>query len=197
MFEASKRLVDVAVSVAGLASAFPLMIVIALVVRLACGRGVIFRHERAGKHGRPFTLLKFRTMAHASSQPGREADRITRVGGWLRRMSLDELPQLWNVLKGDMSLVGPRPLPIMYLPRYSSFEARRHEVRPGLTGWAQINGRNAVSWDDRLTMDVWYVDNRSLVLDLQIIMQTVWRVVRMADTATADGKVMEEFRPRG
>ena len=156
----------------------PLAAIVALAIMLADGRPVLFRQERAGKGGRIFTMLKFRTMRAGE---GTDAERLTRIGRFLRATSLDELPQLLHVLSGKMSLVGPRPLPSRYLPRYSPEQARRHEVRPGITGWAQVNGRNALSWDEKFRLDVWYVDNRSLFLDLKILFLTVFK------TASRDG----------
>ena len=160
------------------------------------GGPILFRQQRAGVHGRAFELLKFRTMR--LPKPGEhafqtDATRTTGLGAWLRRLSLDELPQLWNVIRGDMSLVGPRPLLLEYLPRYSAVEARRHEVKPGITGWAQIHGRNNVDWRERLARDVWYVDHRSMRVDLLILLRTVGRVLH-ADGITPDGKsAMGEF----
>jgi lipopolysaccharide/colanic/teichoic acid biosynthesis glycosyltransferase len=155
----------------------PLLLGIALLVRLNLGKPVLFRQQRPGQHGRPFVLVKFRTMRQANDAhalPDRE--RLTPFGRWLRSTSLDELPELWNVLTGDMSLVGPRPLLTEYLPLYSPEQARRHEVRPGITGWAQVHGRNALSWDERFRLDVWYVDHHSIRLDLLILLRTVHKV---------------------
>ncbi len=178
--DALKRLTDVLVAAVGLAAALPLLLVVAVAVRLNLGAPVLFRQQRPGRHGRPFTLVKFRTMRDATDRHGRvlpDADRLTTFGRWLRASSLDELPELWNVLTGDMSLVGPRPLLMEYLPRYSPVQARRHEVRPGITGWAQVNGRNALGWAQRFELDVWYVDHRSWLLDLRILWRTVARVL--------------------
>jgi len=146
---------------------------------MALGSPILFRQERPGRHGRPFTLYKFRSMRTAGegAAPLSEAERLTRLGAFLRRTSLDELPELWNVLRGDMSLVGPRPLLMEYLPLYTPEQARRHHVRPGITGWAQINGRNAISWEEKFRLDVWYVDHRSLSLDLRILLLTIRRVL--------------------
>ena len=167
-----KRGLDVVVALAGLMILSPLLLVVALLVRLTLGSPVLFRQRRPGLGGRPFTLYKFRTMW--APGPGREGDeaRLTRLGGVLRDLSLDELPELWNVLRGDMSLVGPRPLLMEYLPLYTPEQARRHEVRPGITGWAQVNGRNAISWEQKFAHDVWYVDHRSGRLDLAILART-------------------------
>jgi len=154
----------------------PLLLTLAFLVRLFLGSSVVFKQRRPGFKGQPFTLYKFRTMRDIFSDSGEplpDALRLTRFGRWLRASSLDELPELWNVLCGEMSLVGPRPLLMEYLPLYSPQQRRRHEVRPGITGWAQVNGRNALSWQDRLALDVWYVDNRSLRLDLNILWLTI------------------------
>lgn len=175
-----KRLFDLGVAVLLLVITAPIAAVIASAIVIRLGRPVLFRQVRPGLHGEPFVLLKFRTMTAAVDESGDllpDALRMTRLGTRLRATSLDELPELWNVLKGDMSLVGPRPLLVDYLPLYSPRQARRHEVRPGLTGWAQINGRNAISWPEKLEMDVWYVENRSMALDLWILVRTVFAVV--------------------
>jgi sugar transferase EpsL len=157
------------------------MLVIALIVRLCLGSPVLFVQERPGRQGVPFRLVKFRTMREAYDAAGRplpNEQRLTRLGRLLRRTSLDELPELWNVLRGDMSLVGPRPLLMRYLPLYTPRQARRHEVRPGLTGWAQINGRNCIGWEEKFELDVWYVDHRSFRLDLRILAVTVIKVLK-------------------
>jgi lipopolysaccharide/colanic/teichoic acid biosynthesis glycosyltransferase len=185
---------------AGLALLFlsPLCLVLAVLVRRRLGSPIFFVQERPGRHGRPFRMWKFRTMTHERGADGRllsDAERLPPFGRWLRSTSLDELPELWNVLTGDMSLVGPRPLLMRYLDRYTAEEARRHQVRPGLTGWAQVNGRNAASWEDRLRMDVWYVDHHSLVLDLRIIARTVKIVLRREGISSAGEATMPEFRP--
>ena len=156
------------------------LLVLAGMVRAKLGSPVLFRQVRPGLHGRPFTMVKFRTMTDARGPDGAllpDAQRLTAFGRFLRASSLDELPELWNVLRGEMSLVGPRPLLMEYLPLYSPEQARRHEVRPGITGWAQVNGRNAVSWEERFRLDVWYVDHRSLWLDLRILWLTVRKVL--------------------
>ena len=165
-----------------------------LAVYAAMGRPVFFRQERAGLGGRPFRILKLRTMRDGA---GTDAERLTRVGRFLRKTSLDELPQLFQVLAGTMSLVGPRPLPVRYLPRYTPEEARRLDVRPGITGWAQVNGRNAISWDEKLALDVWYVDHRSLVLDAKILWLTVWNVLARRGIDSGGGETMPELRPGG
>ena len=174
-----KRIIDVAAAGLGLVMLSPLLLIIGLAVLMALGSPILFRQERPGRHGRPFTLYKFRSMRTAGegAAPLSEAERLTRLGAFLRRTSLDELPELWNVLRGDMSLVGPRPLLMEYLPLYTPEQARRHHVRPGITGWAQINGRNAISWEEKFRLDVWYVDHRSLSLDLRILLLTIRRVL--------------------
>lgn len=168
----------------------PLVAAVALAVLLAMGRPVFFVQERAGLRGRPFRLIKFRTM-----RPGAEPDaqRLTRLGRLLRETSLDELPELFNVLKGDMALVGPRPLHVRYLPRYTAEQARRHEARPGLTGWAQVNGRNAISWAQRFAYDVWYVDHRSVGLDVKILWMTVGNVLLRRGINSGAEETMGEF----
>jgi lipopolysaccharide/colanic/teichoic acid biosynthesis glycosyltransferase len=171
-----KRLEDVVISLAALVATLPLWVLAGALVWITTGRPMLFRQVRPGLHGRPFTLLKFRTMNPARDADGRllpDVQRITPIGRILRRTSLDELPQLWNVLRGEMSLVGPRPLLVDYLERYTPEQARRHEVRPGITGLAQINGRTSLHWDDAFALDCWYVDNRSLQLDHRILAHTV------------------------
>ena len=177
-YDAVKRGVDVVVSATGLLVSAPVQLVTAGVVRVAHGRPVLFRQPRPGRDGVVFELVKFRTMRHPDAGHVTDAERLTSVGRFLRSTSLDELPTLWNVLKGDMSLVGPRPLLVEYLPRYSPEQARRHEVRPGVTGLAQVSGRNGLSWEDKFALDVEYVDRRSLRLDLSIMARTVRAVVR-------------------
>ena len=191
-----KRLVDVVLSAVGLIVLAPIVLLLALLVRFYLGSPVLFRQARPGLHGKPFKMVKFRTMSDAKGADGAllpDVERLTRFGRWLRSTSLDELPELWNVLKGDMSLVGPRPLLMEYLPLYTPEQARRNEVRPGITGWAQINGRNALNWDDRFRLDVWYVDNRSLWLDLKILLLTVKKVMAR-EGISADGEAtMSKF----
>jgi lipopolysaccharide/colanic/teichoic acid biosynthesis glycosyltransferase len=176
--DVAKRGLDIAVSAVGLVLSAPIQLVTAGVVLAAHGRPVLFRQARPGRDGVVFELVKFRTMRHPDAVHVTDADRLTSVGRFLRSTSLDELPTLWNVLKGDMSLVGPRPLLVEYLPRYTPTQARRHEVRPGVTGLAQVSGRNGLAWEDRLALDVEYVDRRSLRLDLTIMARTVRAVVR-------------------
>lgn len=185
-----KRLLDIICALAGLILLAPVVAGVALLVRWRLGSPVLFTQQRPGRGAKPFRMIKFRTMRNAVGSDGvplSDAERLTAFGGFLRSTSLDELPGLWNVLKGDMSLVGPRPLLMEYLPRYNAEQARRHEVRPGLTGWAQVNGRNALSWEEKFALDVWYVDNRSMMLDLRIIGLTVLKVVRR-DGISADGE---------
>ena len=181
MSEVASRAFDVVVAGLVLLVAWPVLLGVALAIRLTMGSPVLFRQQRAGRRGATFELVKFRTMRTAErgdDGPDTDEARLTKLGKVLRATSLDELPTLVNVLRGEMSLVGPRPLPIRYLPRYSAEHARRHDVRPGITGWAQANGRNALTWDDQLDMDVWYVDNQSVGLDMRIIVATVRSVVR-------------------
>lgn len=176
-----KRLFDLVLTVPALALLSPVLAMTVLLVRIKLGSPVLFRQQRPGLHGQPFTLLKFRTMTDARDANGDllpDEQRLPPFGRFLRRTSLDELPELINVLRGDMSLVGPRPLLMQYLDRYTPDQMRRHEVRPGITGWAQINGRNALSWEEKFALDVWYVDHLSLWLDLKIILLTMWKVLR-------------------
>ena len=183
------RALDVAVAAPLLVIVSPVILGLALLIRLRMGSPVLFRQVRVGRGGERFEIVKFRTMRSAppgDDGPETDSDRLTPLGRALRSTSLDELPTLLNVARGDMSLVGPRPLPVRYLPRYSREHARRHEVRPGMTGWAQANGRNALLWDEQLDMDVWYVDHKSLRLDLRILRDTVARVVRR-DGISANG----------
>jgi lipopolysaccharide/colanic/teichoic acid biosynthesis glycosyltransferase len=192
----AKRALDLVVALAALVLLAPILLGIALAVRIGLGRPVLFRQQRPGLGGRPFALLKFRTMADArdaAGQPLPDDRRLTPLGQLLRRTSLDELPELINVLKGDMSLVGPRPLLIDYLPHYSPEQARRHEVRPGLTGWAAVNGRNATSWEQRLAQDVWYVDHRSFALDCRILLMTVAKVIRQEGISQEGHATMPRF----
>ncbi|MRD72312.1 sugar transferase [Rhodocyclus tenuis] len=186
-----KRFFDVVIAVTALALLFPVFLAIALLVRLRLGSPVFFRQKRPGIRGEPFVMVKFRTMRDAFDKDGLplpDSERMTSFGRWLRSSSLDELPELWNVLRGEMSFVGPRPLLIEYLPLYSPEQARRHDVLPGVTGWAQINGRNAVSWEEKFRLDVWYVDNRNFWLDLKIIFATVRKVLGR-EGISAEGEV--------
>lgn len=174
----------------------PVLLAAALAIRLVMGRPVLFRHMRAGYRGNPFILLKFRTMRDVRGLDGRllpDNQRLTWLGCLLRRTSIDELPQLWNVLRGEMSLVGPRPLLVEYLDRYTPEQARRHEVKPGITGWAQVVGRNALGWEDRFALDVWYVDHGSLRLDARILLGTAWKVLRREQINHAGDEPMPVF----
>jgi len=192
-----KRLFDLTSSLALLILLSPLLAGIAALARLLLGSPVFVRQLRPGLHGRPFTLLKFRTMTEARDPVGNllpDEQRLTRLGRFLRRTSLDELPELINVLKGEMSLVGPRPLLMQYLDRYTPEQARRHEVKPGITGWAQINGRNALTWEEKFKLDVWYVDHRSFWLDAKILLLTLWKVLQREGINQPGHATMEEFR---
>lgn len=195
-----KRAFDLAAALVLLVLLSPLIAATAAIVRWGMGRPVLFRQRRPGWHGRPFDLFKFRTMTDETGPGGlllTDAERLTPTGSFLRRFSLDELPQLINVLRGDMSLVGPRPLLMEYLPLYSPEQQRRHDVRPGITGWAQVNGRNALPWEERFRMDVWYVDNRSLLLDLRILGLTVLRLFRARGINEPGQATMTPFRGSG
>jgi lipopolysaccharide/colanic/teichoic acid biosynthesis glycosyltransferase len=191
-----KRAIDILVSGLALLLLWPVILITAGLVRVSMGSPVLFCQQRPGLGGRPFTLVKFRTMRDATDPAGRplpDAQRLTRVGRLLRRTSLDELPQLWNVLKGDMSLVGPRPLLMEYLPRYNDRQRRRHDVRPGITGWAQVNGRNALSWEEKFEHDVWYVEHRSLGLDVKIVLMTLGQVFAGRGVSAGGHATMPEF----
>jgi lipopolysaccharide/colanic/teichoic acid biosynthesis glycosyltransferase len=191
-----KRCLDLSLAALMLASLLPLILLVALLVRIRLGRPILFRQTRTGWQGRPFSLLKFRTMTdHRDAHGTLLADhaRLIPFGRFLRATSLDELPQLWNVLRGDMSLVGPRPLLPEYTARYTATQRRRLEVPPGITGWAQIHGRNAVSWEAKFDRDVWYVDHGNLWLDLQILFRTGWRVIRRDGISAANHETMPEF----
>jgi lipopolysaccharide/colanic/teichoic acid biosynthesis glycosyltransferase len=192
----TKRLIDITVAAVSLLLLGPLLFVLALAVAGALGRPVLFVQVRPGLHGVPFRMYKFRTMLDAYDDDGRlleDAQRMTRFGRFLRATSLDELPELWNVLVGDMSLVGPRPLLMEYLPLYSPEQRRRHDVRPGITGWAQINGRNTLDWDERFRLDVWYVDHQSFWLDLKILLLTVRKVLAREGINEAGKATMSKF----
>ncbi|AZH79642.1 UDP-galactose phosphate transferase [Microbacterium sp. Y-01] len=195
--DALKRVLDIAVAAVVLILTLPVQIVVAAMIMVKLGRPVIFRQPRPGRHGEVFTLYKFRTMRPLDPARGLASDeaRLTRFGRLLRATSLDELPTFWNVLFGDMSLVGPRPLLVSYLDRYTPAQARRHEVRPGVTGLAQVSGRNSVDWDERLQLDVEYVDRRSLALDLWILWRTVAVVIRRDGVSANGHATMPEFRP--
>ncbi|MEM7049130.1 MAG: sugar transferase [Acidobacteriota bacterium] len=191
-----KRLLDLALTIPASLAALPVLALLALLVRWRLGSPVLFRQARPGLDGAIFELYKFRTMTDARDDDGvllPDGERLTRFGRFLRRSSLDELPELWNVLRGEMSLVGPRPLLARYLERYTAEQARRHQVRPGLTGWSQINGRNALSWSDKFRLDVWYVDHLGLGLDLKILWLTVFRVLRRQGVSAPGEATMREF----
>jgi len=195
-----KRLFDIVVSALALVVLSPALLLLAAVIRWRLGSPVLFRQRRPGLRGRPFLLLKFRTMTDACGPDGAllpDVARLTAFGRFLRAASLDELPELLNVLKGDMSLVGPRPLLMQYLGRYAPEQARRHEVRPGITGWAQVNGRNAISWEEKFRLDVWYVDHRSLWLDIKIIAMTIGKILKREGISHPGQATMEEFTGAG
>lgn len=192
-----KRFFDIMASFCVLLLFSPIIILVAWKIRKNLGSPVLFRQTRPGLHGRPFEMVKFRTMKNLMDAQGNtlpDAERVTSFGNKLRSSSLDELPELWNVLKGEMSLVGPRPLLMQYLSRYSPEQARRHEVRPGITGWAQINGRNAISWDEKFKLDVWYVDNNSFWLDIKILLLTVKKVFLKEGIAAEGHVTIEPFK---
>jgi len=191
-----KRFFDLALIIPGFLLISPLLSILAILVRFKLGSPVLFCQERPGLHGQPFNIYKFRTMTDKRDGDGRllpDGDRLTRLGRFFRATSLDELPELWNVLKSDMSIVGPRPLLMQYLERYTPEQARRHEVKPGVTGWAQVNGRNALSWEEKFEMDVWYVDHWSLGLDLRIIGMTIRSVLKREGISAEGHATAEEF----
>jgi sugar transferase EpsL len=195
-----KNLIDRSLAGIGLVILSPLMLAFAGLIRVRMGKPVLFRQLRIGHREKVFTFLKFRTMTDVRDQTGKllaDEQRLTALGRFLRRTSLDELPQLWNVLKGDMSLVGPRPLLPEYLPRYTAFQRRRHEVKPGITGWAQVNGRNALTWEQKFELDVWYVDNCSIKLDLEILWLTLVKVIRREGINAIGSATMPEYMPAG
>ena len=191
-----KRILDAVLSAVGLLVALPLILAVALFIRATLGSPVIFTQLRPGLHGRPFRLYKFRSMTDGLTRDAEQLSdeaRLTAAGKWLRKLSLDELPQLWNVMKGDMSLVGPRPLLMEYLPLYTARQGRRHDVRPGITGWAQVKGRNALSWDDKFELDIWYVERLCLALDLRILGLTLLRLVRPQGISQPGSATMSRF----
>ena len=191
-----KRFVDIIGALTGLILFAPIFAVVPVFLIIKLGSPILFRQVRPGLHGRSFLMIKFRTMSQITDHDGlllTDAERLSRLGKFLRSTSLDELPGLWNVLKGDMSLVGPRPLLTEYLPLYTPEQARRHEVRPGITGWAQINGRNALGWKEKFALDVWYVDNQSFWLDLKIIWRTVHKVIKRDGINAAGEATMPKF----
>lgn len=189
-----KRLFDFIIALWALIAFAPLLLVLYILIRLKLGSPVFFKQERPGLNGKVFTMVKFRSMKEAYDKNGNalpDGQRMTPFGDFLRKASLDELPGLWNVLKGEMSLVGPRPLLVEYLPLYNEEQATRHNVRPGITGWAQVNGRNAISWEDKFRLDAWYVQNQSFLLDIKILFLTVWKVIKKSDIS-AEGHVTTE-----
>ena len=192
-----KRCCDlVFAAIAGLVLA-PLIALLVVGVRLFFGSPVLFRQQRPGLHGKPFIIYKFRTMTNATDEAGRllpDGERLTAFGRFLRSTSFDELPELWNVLRGDMSLVGPRPLLMQYLERYTPEQIRRHDMKPGITGWAQVNGRNAISWEEKFALDVWYVDHQSFWLDVKILARTIWKVVYREGISQQGEATMQEFQ---
>lgn len=194
----TKRLFDLSVALSALLLLSPLMLAVAVAIAVFVGLPVLFRQQRTGFAGRIFTLNKFRTMAGNPPPEGSGSDaaRLTPFGAWLRRLSLDELPQLWNVIAGEMSVVGPRPLLAAYENRYSPFQRRRHEVKPGITGWAQVNGRNAISWERKFELDVWYVDHCSLWLDLKIALLTAYSLISRKGVSHGDHATMPLFQPQ-
>jgi lipopolysaccharide/colanic/teichoic acid biosynthesis glycosyltransferase len=197
MRDLAKRLFDLIVAFAGSLLLAPLTAVVALAIYATMGRPVLFRQVRPGLRSKPFTLVKFRTMREAAGPDGEslpDADRLTRLGRFLRKTSLDELPQLWNVLKGEVSLVGPRPLLMEYLPLYTPEQARRHDVKPGITGWAQVHGRNAIGWEEKFRYDLWYIDHRSFWLDLRILGMTVAKVLKGDGVAEPGSATASRFR---
>lgn len=194
-----KRAFDVVVSTCLLVLLIPVFAIVCLIVLIGMGRPILFRQIRPGLHGQPFCMTKFRTMSNAVDSNGiplPDDQRLGRIGRFLRSTSLDELPELLNVVKGEMSLVGPRPLLMQYLPLYTQSQARRHEVRPGITGLAQVNGRNALSWDEKFALDVWYVDHHDLWLDLKILALTAWKVIGRRDISAPDEATMPVFTGR-
>jgi lipopolysaccharide/colanic/teichoic acid biosynthesis glycosyltransferase len=196
MYPFFKRVFDVIFSLAWLIGFSPLLVVIAVLVRIKLGAPIFFIQERPGKDGKPFRMVKFRTMTDARDAAGNllsDEIRLTPFGKFLRSTTLDEFPEMWNVLIGDMSVVGTRPLMMRYLPRYNAFQARRMEMKPGVTGWAQINGRNAISWDEKFALDVWYIDNSSFWLDLKIVVKTFFVVINRRNINSSKAATMEEF----
>ena len=192
-----KRLFDLALTIPGIIAISPVLIVIALLVRVKLGRPVLFKQERPGLNGQPFTIYKFRTMTDELDEDGKllpDKDRLTRFGRFLRSTSLDELPELFNVIKGEMSLVGPRPLLTEYLLLYNDFQYRRHEFRPGITGWAQVMGRNALCWEDKFDLDVWYVENSSLGLDIKILAMTILKILKREGISQPGHATAEKFK---
>lgn len=195
-----KRVFDLLLTFPTLLLLLPVLFVAFVLVRYNLGSPIFYKQKRPGKDGVPFTLYKFRTMRNDTNKNGTllpDDKRLTGFGKFLRASSIDELPELWNVIKGDMSLVGPRPLLMQYLERYTPEQARRHEVEPGITGWAQVNGRNAITWEEKFKLDVWYVDNRSLWLDVKIILMTIWKILQREGISQPGQTTMKEFNGTG
>lgn len=191
-----KRIFDIVVSLIALICLSPVILIAAILIRTKLGSPILFKQERVGKDNKTFKIIKFRTMTDGRDENGDLLPnelRLTRFGSLLRSTSIDELPELWNVLIGEMSLVGPRPLHVRYLKHYNSEQIRRHDVLPGITGWAQINGRNSITWCEKFKLDVWYVDHRSFILDIKIIFETIVKVFKRADINAEDGSIMEDF----
>jgi sugar transferase EpsL len=200
MNQAIKRFIDLSGALVGLVISAPLLAAVAIAIRLRMGSPVLFRQVRPGLNGRLFAIYKFRTMLDLRDEDGTwlpDELRLTPLGSFLRSTSLDEIPELFNVLRGEMSLVGPRPLVVQYLDRYSPEQARRHNVMPGITGWAQVNGRNAISWEERFALDIWYVDHQSLWLDLKIIVLTIWVILKREGINQPGHVTMEDFMGSG
>jgi sugar transferase EpsL len=192
-----KRFFDLMIAIFSLIILSPILVLIGFFVRMRIGSPVLFCQERPGLYGKPFIIYKFRTMTDEGDEEGNplpDRERLTRLGQFLRKTSMDELPELFNVIKGDMSIVGPRPLLMQYLERYSPEQMRRHDVKPGITGWAQVNGRNAITWEDKFRLDVWYVDNQSLWLDLKIIGLTAWKILKREGINQLGQATAEEFK---
>jgi sugar transferase EpsL len=198
-YKLTKRCFDILLTLPVLAISMPVLIMVALLIRMSMGRPIFFRQIRPGLNGKPFSIYKFRTMTDERDEEGNllpDTSRLSSLGKILRSTSLDELPELFNVLKGEMSLVGPRPLLTQYLDRYTLKQARRHEMKPGITGWAQVNGRNAITWDQKFEYDIWYIDNRSLPLDLKIIALTIWKTLKREGIRQPGHATSEEFNPQ-
>jgi len=192
-----KRVMDIALSALILIVCSPIILIVGLITWLSSGGPIFFYHQRPGKDGKLFKLVKIRSMVDQYDQDGKllpDSERITSLGSFIRRTSIDELPEFYNVLRGDMSLVGPRPLLKQYIPRYSAEQARRHEVLPGVTGWAQVNGRNTISWDEKFKLDIWYVDNWTFWLDVKIIFMTIWKVLTREGISQPGRATMDEFK---
>ena len=195
-----KRLIDIVISLSGLILSLPLLLILSVLIKLNTKESIFFIQRRPGKNEKIFNMYKFRTMKSLTDEGGNllpDEKRISKTGALLRRLSLDELPELWNVLRGDMSIVGPRPLVLIYLERYTPEQARRHEVKPGITGWAQVNGRNAITWEEKFKFDIWYVDNWSLWLDFKIIFMTIISIIKGEGINQPGHATMEEFKGSG